>query len=191
MGQTSKIVSVVLRVWEIICASVVTGTVGAYIHYLHEAHGSTPSRTAYTISLGAISIFFGLLLLPPMKYSFWAFALDFAIFVMWMVAFGLLEGVSGITIDDFQELIYFGKLTGSDACNSVWYWNNWGWYWGGFYRFNPVPTRAIVGTTGCAEWRAVLAFSFMGGWTWLISACLVRSCSASLNDTHEWYRAST
>lgn len=106
MGEASKILSVVLRVWEIICAAVVTGISGTYIHHLHDAHVGTPSRTAYTISTGAISIFFGLALLPPMKYSFWAFVLDFALFVMWMVVFGLLEGVSGTTIHDPQGLIY-------------------------------------------------------------------------------------
>jgi hypothetical protein len=37
MGEASKIVSVVLRVWEIICACVVTGIVSPYIHYLHDA----------------------------------------------------------------------------------------------------------------------------------------------------------
>jgi len=155
MGEVSKVVSIVLRVWEIICASVVTGIVSTYVHYVQDAHASTSSQTAYAVSTGAISIFFGVVLLPPLKYSFWAFALDFALFVMWMVVFGLFEG-----------------LTGSSACNSVWYWNHWGWYWGNLYLYNPVPTRAIVGTTGCAEWRTMLAFSFMGGWTWLISACL-------------------
>ena len=95
MGEASKIVSVFLRVWEIICAGVVTGIVGFYLHYLDEAHVGTSSRMTYALALGCLSIFFGLVLVAPFRYSFLAFPLDFAIFIMWMVAFGLLVGVSG------------------------------------------------------------------------------------------------
>ena len=104
MGEASKIVSVFLRVWEIICAAVVTGIVGYYVHYLHHAHVGTPSRISYAIAIGSISIFFGLVLLAPLRYSFWAFPLDFAIFVMWMVAFGLLVDASGTTLCKLQKL---------------------------------------------------------------------------------------
>jgi len=98
MGEASKIVSVVLRMWEIICAAVVTGIIGYYIHYLDHAHVGTPSRISYAIAIGSISIFFGLVLLAPVKYSCWAFPLDFAIFIMWMAAFGLLVDASGTTL---------------------------------------------------------------------------------------------
>ena len=104
MGQASKIVSIVLRVWEIICAIVVTAIVGTYFHYVNNAHGATSSRMAYAIAIGSISIFFALVLMAPMKYSFWAFPLDFAIFVMWMVAFGLLVDTSGTALCDLQKL---------------------------------------------------------------------------------------
>lgn len=98
MGEASKILSIVLRVWEIICASVVTGIVGIYLHYLDNAHVGTSSRMSYAIAVGSISIFFGLVLVAPLKYSYWAFPLDFAIFTMWMVAFGLLVDASGTAL---------------------------------------------------------------------------------------------
>lgn len=104
MGEASKIVSVVLRLWELICASVVTGIVGTYFHYVNNAHDGLSSRMAYAIATGSISIFFALAMMVPTKYSFWGFALDFAIFIMWMVVFGLLIDVSGSSFFDPRKL---------------------------------------------------------------------------------------
>lgn len=95
MGEASKIVSVILRVWEIICAAIVTGIVAYYVHYLDHANVGTPSRISYAIAIGSISLFFGVVLIVPAKYSFWAFPLDFLLFIMWMTCFGLLVDVSG------------------------------------------------------------------------------------------------
>jgi len=41
--------------------------------------------------MAGISICAAIILMPPFKYSFWVFLLDFALFVYWMVLFGLLE----------------------------------------------------------------------------------------------------
>jgi len=157
MGLPSQIISVVCRVGELISASVVAGLVGEYLHYINDANAHAGSRFVYTVALAGISIFFSLVLMPPLKYSFWAFPLDLSLFIMWMVSFGLLEG-----------------LTGSSACNSFWYWNSWGYFWGGYYRYVPVDavTQSLVGTSACGKWRATLAWSFIGGFAWLISAIL-------------------
>jgi len=156
MGWASKTLSVCLRVGELISASIVAGLVGSYLHYVNDAGDSESSRMVYTVAIAGISIFFSLVLMPPLKYSFWAFALDFALFVCWMVAFGLLE-----------------DLTGSGGCNSAWYWQRWGYYWGGYYvyPYNTL-TQSIVGTSACSKWRATLAWSFIGGMCWLVSFIL-------------------
>jgi len=154
MGSASKITSVVLRVWELICSCVVVGIIGTYLSYLGKAH-TTSGRMDYVIATASISLIGSLAFAPPLRYSFYAFPFDLAMFIMWMVAFGLM-------ID----------LTGTEGCNSTWYWNNWGYYWGGYYTYNSIASQNLVGTTACAQWRAVLAFAFMGGWTWLVSMCL-------------------
>jgi hypothetical protein len=94
MGTTSKAVSVILRVGELICAAIVVGILGRYLDLVYDANASPNGRIIYTIVIGGISIFFSLVLMPPLKYSFWAFGLDFALFICWMVAFGLLINVS-------------------------------------------------------------------------------------------------
>ena len=93
MGTASKATSLIFRVGELICAAIITGILGYYLNILDDANVYN-SRIVYAISTGGISIFFSLVLMPPLNYSFFAFLLDFAIFVMWMVAFGLLINVS-------------------------------------------------------------------------------------------------
>lgn len=94
MGTASKVVSVILRVSELICASIVTGILGHYLSILDDADIPDDNRIVYAVAIGGISIFFSLVLMPPLRYSFWAFPLDLALFICWMVAFGLLVNVS-------------------------------------------------------------------------------------------------
>jgi hypothetical protein len=93
MGIASQIASVVLRAIELISASVVAGIVGTYLHYLSDAGFGSNGRIVYTEAIAGISIFFSIAFMPPLKYSFYGFPLDFALFVCWMVAFGLLVNV--------------------------------------------------------------------------------------------------
>ena len=94
MGTASKVISVIFRSGELICASIVTGILGYYLSILDDANASYNTRIVYAVAIGGISIFFSLALMPPMAYSFWAFPLDIALFICWMVAFGLLCNVS-------------------------------------------------------------------------------------------------
>lgn len=94
MGTASKVVSVVLRIGELISACVVCGIMGRYLT-LQDDDANAPynSRIVYAVAMASISIFFCLVLMPPLKYSFLAFPLDLSIFVCWMVCFGLLANV--------------------------------------------------------------------------------------------------
>jgi hypothetical protein len=96
MGEASKVASVCLRIGELICASVVAGILGHYLYLLDQADDNLNDRIVYTVAMAGISIAFSIILMPPFKYSFWAFPLDFALFICWMVAFGLLVAVSPI-----------------------------------------------------------------------------------------------
>lgn len=158
MVRASDIVSVLLRIGELICACIVTGLLGTFFHYLSDAHAHASSRLIFLMSIAGISIVATFALSPPVKYTFWAFPFDFIMFVLWMVAFGLIV-----------------DLTGTAGCNSSWYWHTWGWYWGRWYRIpGTLPSQALVGTAGCAQWRAMLAFTFSGGCIWFTSGCLVK-----------------
>jgi hypothetical protein len=95
MVEVSQIVSVCLRIWELICASVVVGLIGTYLSYLDNAH-VTSVRMEYAIATASIGIIGSLLLAPPLRYSFYACPFDLAMFIMWMVAFGLMVDVSTV-----------------------------------------------------------------------------------------------
>lgn len=96
MGTASKVTSVCLRIGELICASVVAGILGHYLYLLDQANANANDRIVYTVALAGISIAFSIILMPPFKYAFWAFPLDYALFIMWIVAFGLLVDVSPV-----------------------------------------------------------------------------------------------
>jgi len=154
MGTGSQVASVTLRLFELISGAVVAGLVGEYLHYVDNAHDSPNSRMVYAVAIAGISIVASMVLMPPLKYSFYFFALDFALFICWMVAFGLLV-----------------NLSGSGSCNSYWYWSSWGYYWGGYYH-DPISqvNQALVGTQACGKWRATIAWSFIGGFCWLLNS---------------------
>jgi len=157
MKTAIKVTSVILRISELICASIVVGILGRYMYLLHLASAGHGSRIVYSLSLGSISLFFSLIFVIPLKFTFFAFLLDLALFIMWMVAFGLME-----------------DLTGTDTCSSYWYWYSWGYYWGRWWHTVPVTafSPTLVGSDYCGRWRATLAFSFIGGWLWLVSGIL-------------------
>ncbi|OAP55190.1 hypothetical protein AYL99_10890 [Fonsecaea erecta] len=152
MGTGSQVASFCLRICEVVSAAIVAGILGFYLHLLDDAHAHANGRIVYTMVIAGISILAALLLMPPLKYSFWAFPLDFALFICWIVSFGLLV-----------------NLTSSGGCNSRWYWSNWGYYWGHWYRVVPITgtNETLVGTVHCGTWRTSNAFIFIGAFLWL------------------------
>ncbi|KFY24257.1 hypothetical protein V493_05347 [Pseudogymnoascus sp. VKM F-4281 (FW-2241)] len=150
----SRVASVFFRIMQLISAAIVAGLLGHFLHNLHEGGGgSGSSRVLYAISIAGISIFFSLLFMLPLKYQFYAFPLDLIMFILWMIAFGLLISV------------------GSSGCNSGWYRSRWSWAWGRWYRLPPGEASRLTGA-GCGSWRASLAWSFIGGIFWLLSFLL-------------------
>lgn len=90
MGSRSRVIPVFFRLMQLVSGAVVAGTLGHYLHNIHEAGVGSNGRVVYAIVIAGISVFFALVLMPPLTYSFYVFPLDFAIFVCWMVALGLL-----------------------------------------------------------------------------------------------------
>jgi len=156
MGSTSRACLVILRVWEIICSVIVLGLVAHFVKIIADAGGENDGRIIYTLIVASISTLFAILFVLPFLYAFLAFPFDFILFVAWLTAFGLLAA-----------------RTGTRWCNSVWYYNYWGYYWGGWWN-NPsiVGGPGDIAWTGCAQWRTVLAFSFLAALGYLISFIL-------------------
>jgi len=94
MGTAHKIVSVILRISELISAVIVAGLLGRYLYLVGLADDHADSRMVYAAVMAGISIVVSLVLCIPLKYSFYCFPLDFALSVCWFVAFGLLCYVS-------------------------------------------------------------------------------------------------
>ncbi|KAH6645611.1 hypothetical protein BKA67DRAFT_119749 [Truncatella angustata] len=150
MSGTHKIISACFRVLEFGCAVIILGVLARFFHLLNQFNGPKDSRLVYAISIASISIATSLILLPPLKYSFFLFPLDFALFTCWIVCFALLE-----------------DLSGTNTCSAPWFNTYWGVYW-----VNAPGNTTIVSTSVCSKWRAVLAFSFITAFCWLINAFL-------------------
>jgi hypothetical protein len=94
MGSASKVISGCLRVVEFGCACIITGILAKFFYFLNMGNGGKDSRLLFALSMAIISIVFSIVLLPPLAFSFYAFPLDIALFICWIVCFALLEDVS-------------------------------------------------------------------------------------------------
>ncbi|KAM0716201.1 hypothetical protein Q7P37_007646 [Cladosporium fusiforme] len=140
----SRVANIILRFLELGSAAIVTGIVGWVLHRIDIGNGPSDGRLIYTEVVAVLGLVVSIVLLIPFKFVFKAWPVDLILFVMWLVAFGLLA-----------------DLTGTEGCNSDWYLGYWGWYWSGLW-FNP---HGIVNTRACSQWRTVLAFS---GTSWIL-----------------------
>jgi len=93
MGSVSKVFSVILRLGELACAAIIVGLLGWFLARVDEANVHTDPRIIYTMVIACIALALSIVLLPPFTYSFMAFPLDFIFFVLFLVAFCLLETV--------------------------------------------------------------------------------------------------
>ena len=99
MGTASKVLSVLFRLAEFSSAVIVVGLLGRFFYFLHVGpDGDDNSRLIYTEVISCLEIFASIILIIPAKYSFYAWPLDAIFFILSMVAFGLLAGVSTISM---------------------------------------------------------------------------------------------
>ncbi|KAK5992070.1 hypothetical protein PT974_05467 [Cladobotryum mycophilum] len=153
-GVAHKIASVALRLFELSCAIIVLGILARFSYLISIVQVNADGRIVYAMVVAGIGIIFSFFFCPPFNALFMSFPFDFIMFILWLVAFCLLE-----------------TKTGSNACSSRWYNDYWGYYWGRFWVTGPIGT-VRVGRTGCGEWRSVLAFSFMAMFAHLLSGIL-------------------
>ncbi|ORX94360.1 hypothetical protein BCR34DRAFT_225620 [Clohesyomyces aquaticus] len=158
MGTGSKVASVILRLGELCCAAIVTAILNRFFYLVNLGNGWYHGRLIYAEVIAILGIVVSIILLPPLKYSFYAWPIDVIVFVAWLVAFSLLA-----------------NLTAGHTCSATWYWSYWGVYWGRFWNPGLVVTPALIGGAGCSSWTAVLTFLFMGSMAFLLSSILVSS----------------
>ncbi|GES63486.1 LCCL domain protein [Aspergillus terreus] len=107
MPVVSRLVSIVLRVVEIICAAIVAGIIGYYLDTLGDFDAWPQARWIYTEVVAGLSILLGLIWLIPFSSGFFNWPFDVIISFAWFAAFGIL-------VDALHKL----------PCGGIWSWNN-------------------------------------------------------------------
>jgi hypothetical protein len=92
-GVAHKVISVLLRMGEFASAAIVIGILGRFCYLISDAHAHTDGRIIYAMVVAGISIVYTFFFCPPFKSLFLAFPVDFVLFVMWLVAYCLLQTV--------------------------------------------------------------------------------------------------
>lgn len=92
-GKSHKVVSVFLRLGELCSAIIVLGILSRFTYLLSVAQVHADGRIVYAMVTAGIGILFSLLFCPPFDSLFMSFPFDFIMWIMWLVAFCLLETV--------------------------------------------------------------------------------------------------
>ncbi|KAH7007683.1 hypothetical protein EDB80DRAFT_764472 [Ilyonectria destructans] len=153
-GTAHKVASVFLRFLELSSAVIVLGILSRLAFNLSIAGVHMDGRLVYTMVVASIAIVYSIFLCPPFDTLFMSFPFDFLLFIMWLVAYCLLQ-----------------TRTRGHTCSANWYYNYWGYYWGHFWTVGPVG-RVSINHVGCGQWRTVLAFSFIAWVLHLLSGIL-------------------
>ncbi|KAJ9419725.1 hypothetical protein QL093DRAFT_2639448 [Fusarium oxysporum] len=123
-----------------------------YLISIAEVHAD--GRIIYGIVVTCLGIIQSILFCPPFEDIFLAFPFDLVMFVMWLLAYCLLQ-----------------TTIGSHVCSARWYCNYRGYYWGRFWRFRRMGTVTINGA-GCGPWKTVPAFSCIAWFFHLLGGIL-------------------
>lgn len=76
------------------------GLLGCIFYLVDNAGVMEPNaRLVFAAVITGMSIVAGLVLMPPMAYTFWAFPVDLFFFAAWLTVFCLLETVSLLQSD--------------------------------------------------------------------------------------------
>lgn len=94
MGTAHKVLSACLRVFEFCCSGIILGLLARFFYLLDQLDGPLDSRLIFALSMASISVFFSIVLAPPVTYSFYCFPIDLALFVCWLTCYCLLQEVS-------------------------------------------------------------------------------------------------
>lgn len=93
MGSGSKVALVCLRIWQLICSVIVVGILAAFVNRVANGDGPRDGRIIYALVTACLSSAFSIIFIAPFMYSFYAVPGDFILWIMWLVAFCLLDTV--------------------------------------------------------------------------------------------------
>jgi len=109
-----SIISIILRVGELAFAAVVAGLTGEYLHSIDNVSASDKKRFIYTEVVAGLGMFLALLWLIPFTSTFIHWPVDLLLFVLFMIAFGLLVQFIGPL--DCGSVFYWGDITQKGTC---------------------------------------------------------------------------
>ncbi|RYC80215.1 hypothetical protein BFJ63_vAg16903 [Fusarium oxysporum f. sp. narcissi] len=90
-GVAHKVISVILRLSELASAIIVLGILSRITYLVGLAEASVDGRIIYTIVVACLGIMYSIFFCPPFRSMFLGFPFDFLLFVMWLVAYCLLQ----------------------------------------------------------------------------------------------------
>lgn len=93
-GTAHKVISVILRFIQFASAVIVVSVLGHFVHLISVDNGNTDGRIIYAMVVAGIGIIYSIVFFAPVEKLFLSFPADFVLFVMWLVAFCLLQDVS-------------------------------------------------------------------------------------------------
>jgi hypothetical protein len=92
-GIAHKIISVILRFGEFASAIIVLGILSRFCYHISVAQTDVDGRIIYAMVVACIGIIYSFFFCLPFKSLFLGFPFDFVLFVMWLVAYCLLQTV--------------------------------------------------------------------------------------------------
>lgn len=92
-GVAHKVISVILRLSELASAIIVLGILSRFTYLAGIAQVHIDGRIIYAIVVACLGIIYSICFCPPFKPLFLGFPFDFVMFVMWLVAYCLLQTV--------------------------------------------------------------------------------------------------
>uniref|UniRef100_A0A0D2XS32 MARVEL domain-containing protein n=1 Tax=Fusarium oxysporum (strain Fo5176) TaxID=660025 RepID=A0A0D2XS32_FUSOF len=94
-GVAHKVISILLRLGELASAIIVLGILSRFCYLISIAEVYADGRIIYGIVVACLGIIYSFIFCPPFKNMFLGFPFDFVMFVMWLVAYCLLQTRTG------------------------------------------------------------------------------------------------
>jgi hypothetical protein len=92
-GMAGALLRLILRFFQFILALTVCGLYGVDLHAAHQKGGYVDGKWVFAEVVGGLSAFTVLIYGLPFFKSYWAFAWDWVLFILWTALFGLFGSI--------------------------------------------------------------------------------------------------
>lgn len=93
----TDILALVFRIGQFAFSTIVVGLTSSHLHSARTEPSWSKKRFIYTDVVAALGLFVSLFFMLPFTWNFIHWPIDFLMFVMYMIAFGLLVDVSYVS----------------------------------------------------------------------------------------------